>query len=375
MLSAMGERVFNVAAPDYSDRRNAYFLLAKTIVLVGHRLLVKPYVEMDPELVALKQRGGAAFLYCGLHKSLWETSGVMAPLHLAKLPLPYIGMGDNLIKGQPFEYFSKKIGTFWVRRPSNRKEMLESARKLRDDVLSFLAYGLDVLLFPEGTRKNIPTRSRYGEFFPTAFDAVLEYERNKAAILQGNPKLSPLQMYIVPFNVDYSRVREAVEMVAPDAAKPRTLHVVDSISMLRGIGDTYITFGTPIRVADHLEKDRKELAALTRERCLELVKVLPINVASRAMLELEPGAAVEPAALHAAVHRVVEALRPYADRFRGFSLADAQAQIVSRARQMQLDFARLLPEDVPVYRLYASYIAHYLEAASLTDAAPAATTA
>lgn len=357
----MGERAFHVAAPDYSDRRNLYFFIAKHICLLGHRLLVRPHVEMDPQVVELKRNGNAAFLYCGLHKSLWETSGVMPPLYLAGVPLPYIGMGDNLVKGQPFEYLSKMIGTFWVRRPSSRKEMLESARKLRDDVLSFLAYGADVLIFPEGTRKNIPTRSRYGEFFPAVFDAVLEYERTKAGILDANPSLAGRDTYIVPFNVDYSRVREAQEMVAPDAAKPRTLHVLDSLSMLRSIGDTYISFGRPIRVADHLDQDRKQLAALTRERCLDLVKILPVNVASRAMLELEPSPVVVPGVLHEAIGRVVEALRPYADRFRGFSLGDAQAQIVRLARQVQLDFCRLSPEDERLYRLYASYIGHYFE--------------
>ena len=249
----MGERSsYPVAAPDYSDRRNAYFWTAKTIVMLGHRFLVRPHVEMDNGLVPLKRSGGAVFLYCGLHKSLWETTGTLAPLRLARVPLPYIGMGDNLVRGRLFRYLSKKVGTFFVRRPANRREMPESARKLRDDVMSFVAHGLDVMVFPEGTRKNIPTHGRYGDFFPAAFDAVLEYERNKPAILADNPGLSAREVFVVPFNVDYSRVREAEEMVWEQGAKPRTLHVLDSLSMIRNIGDTYMSYGTPIRVADHL---------------------------------------------------------------------------------------------------------------------------
>jgi hypothetical protein len=58
---------------------------------------------------------------------------------------------------------------------------------------------------------------------------------------------------------------------------------------------------------------------------------------------------------------VVDALRPYADRFRGFSLGDGESEILSRARQVQLDFRRFLPETVALYRLYASYIGHYLQ--------------
>lgn len=358
----MGELPYPVAPPDCSDRRNVYFWTAKTIVMLGHRFLVHPHVEMDQALLPLGRQAGPVFLYCGLHKSLWETSGILPPLYLAGVPLPYIGMGDNLIKGWPFEYLSKKIGAFFVRRPTNRREMLESARKLRDDVMRFIAHGHNVMVFPEGTRKNIPSHGHYGEFFPTAFDALLEYERNRPAILASNPGLAAHETFIVPFNVDYSRVREAEEMVSEKVARPRTLHLLDSLSMIRNIGDTYLSYGTPIRVADHLGLDRKGLAALARQRCLDLVKILPVNVASRAILELGPTPAVSPGALNEAVTRVVEALRPYADRFRGFRLGDAQGTIVRCAAQVQLDFRRLVPENIALYRLYASYISHYLEA-------------
>ena len=357
----MDERPYLVERPDYSDRRNVFYWIAKTIAMLGHRFLVHPHVEMDEEILALKRRGGPVFLYCGLHKSLWETSGVLPPLLLAGLPIPYVGMGDNLVRGRLFQNLSKKIGAFLVRRPSNRREMAASARRLRDDVLSFAAHGLDVMVFPEGTRKNIPERARYGDFFPAAFDAVLEYERSKRAILASNPTLVEHEIFVVPFNVDYSRVREAEEMVWQDGAKPRTLHVLDSFSMIRNIGDTYLSYGRPIRVADHLDKDRKALAALVRERCLDLVKILPVNVASRAILELEPAPTVSSDALHEAIRRVVEALRPYADRFRGFRLEDAQATIVRCATQVHVDFRRLVPENIALYRLYASYISHYIE--------------
>jgi 1-acyl-sn-glycerol-3-phosphate acyltransferase len=360
------ERPYLVAPPDYSDRRNPVFWTAKTLALLGHRFLTHPHVEMHDEINALKHRSGPVFLYCGLHKSLWETSGVLAPLHIEGVPLPWVGMGDNLVHGALFRYLSKKIGTFFIRRPSNRREMLESARKLRDDVLSFLAHGLDVLVFPEGTRKNIPAQGRYGDFFPAAFDAALEYEHSKGAILASNPALVEREIFVVPFNVDYSRVREAEEMVGQEGGKPRTLHVLDSFSMIRHIGDTYISYGRPIRVADHLNLDRKGLAALARQRCLELVKILPVNVASCAILELEPAPAVSPTALHEAVRRVVEALRPHADRFRGFVPGDALESIVRRAAQVHVDFRRLAPENIALYKLYASYIAHYMETAPAT---------
>ncbi len=357
----MAERRYAIAPPDHSDRHNPFFWTAKNIALLGHRFLAHPHIEMAEEVRALKRRVEPVLLYCGLHKSLWETTGVLPPLYLEGIPLPYTAMGDNLVHGKLFRYLSKQVGTFFVQRPANRREMLESARKLRDDVMSFLAHGLDVMAFPEGTRKNIPSHGRYGEFYPAIFDAALEYERNKPAILEANPGLVAHEVFVVPFNVDYSRVREAEEMVRAKGAKPRTLHVLDSISMIRHIGDTYISYGRPIRVADHLELDRKGLAALARRRCLDLVKILPVNVASRAILELEPAPEVPPPALHEAVQRVVERLRPFADRFRGFRPGDAQDTIVQRAAQVHVDFRRLLPENIPLYRLYASYILHYLE--------------
>jgi hypothetical protein len=215
------------------------------------------------------------------------------------------------------------------------------------------------MIFPEGTRTSIPKHGRHGVFFPAAFDGVLEYQRNRDAILASNPDLTARESYIVPFNVDYSRIREAHELVGEQGTRPRTLRVIDSLSMIRNIGDTYLTYGQPIRVADHLDLDRKGLAALCRERCLDLVKILPVNVASHALLE--SGDDASPTALAAAIRRVVGALRPHADRFRGFAPDDDGDTIIARARQARLDFRRLRPATRPLYTLYASFIGHYLE--------------
>lgn len=358
----MGERALSIARPDYSDRRNVYFFVAKWICLISHRVLVRPHIEMHEDVLSLKRCGGAVFLYCGLHKSLWETSGVLPPLHLARLPLPYVGMGDNLVKGKIFQAISKKVGTFLVRRPGSRREMLSSARRLRDDVLSFIAHGLDVLLFPEGTRKNIPSLGHYGDFFPAAFDALLEYERNRDLIRANSTGAAAYETYAVPFNVDYSRVREAREMAGKAGSKPLTLHVFDAFSMIRGIGDTYISFGKPIRVADHVDLDRKGLAALCRRSCLDLVKILPVNVASHALLQLPAGSKLTPDTLGPAIRSTIESLRPFAKRFRGFSTADDWSDVIRRATAVPLRLERV-PEDVALYRLYAAYIRHYLDPA------------
>jgi 1-acyl-sn-glycerol-3-phosphate acyltransferase len=358
----MNGNEYVLAPPEYSNRRNLVFLIAKSIAVLAHRRLAQPHLEMDEEILRLRRQDGTVFFYVSLHKSLWETSGALVPIYEAGLPVPYVGTGDNLIHGRFFQGLTKRVGTFLIMRPGNRKEMLESARKLRDDILGFLAQGLDVMVFPEGTRKNVPTRGAYGEFFPATFEPVLEYERNKERICAANPGLRRLDAYIVPFNVDYSRVREAHEMVDRHAGTPQTLHVFDSLSMIRNIGDTYLSYGKPMRVAERVGLHRKELAAECRQRCLDLVKILPINVTCVALLRLDPAAAFSVALLEAGVCRVVEDLRPYQDRFRGFTLEDPPAEIIRRARQHSLDVGRFVPEDMPFYRLYAGYVRHYLEA-------------
>jgi 1-acyl-sn-glycerol-3-phosphate acyltransferase len=349
-----------LAEPDHSDRRNAFYWTARVIARLAQRLLATVHVDLDPEIARLRKGGGVALFYVGLHRSLWETSGVLVPLYEAGLPVPYVGMGDNLVHGRVFQAISKRIGTFLIQRPSGRRAMIESGRRLRSDIIGFLVRGMDVLLFPEGSRKAIARHGTYGDFFPAAFEPVLEYERNKSRICAANPGLRPLDLYIVPVNVDYSQVREERELVSAASAKPQTLHVFDSFSMLRSIGDTYITYGPPIRVADRLHLDRKALAAECRARCMDLVRILPVNVASLAMLELDAAGEFSSGALEAAVARNVARLGPHAARFRGFTPADPPAEILRRARRGSRRFDRLAADDLPVYRLYAGYIRHYL---------------
>jgi len=361
----MNDKDYVLPLPETKDRRNLVFLVAKTIALIADRLLATPRAEFDEELLRVRRQPDSVFFYVGLHRSLWETSGTIVHLHKAHLPLPFVGMGDNLIHGRFFQGLAKRVGLFLIRRPSSRGDMLESARRLRGDVLAYLARGLDVLLFPEGTRTNVAKRHTYGDFFPAAFDALLDYERNKERICSANPGLTPREMYIVPLNVDYSQVREAQELVDHGAGRPTTLHVFDSLSMIRHIGDTYLSFGKPMRVADLLDLDRKRLAAESRRQCLELVKILPINVACLAMLRLDATVPFSQAVLEEAVREVVKTLAPRADRFRGFSPTDEPGAILRRARQRQLGFERFDPELEPLYRLYADYVRHYLPAPAL----------
>jgi hypothetical protein len=122
-----------------------------------------------------------------------------------------------------------------------------------------------------------------------------------------------------------------------------------------------VAYGQPARVSEFLALDRKELAAECRRRCLDLVKILPVNVASTAMLSLDASVPFSRAGLEAAVQRTVAALSPHAARFRGFSPDDPPAAILHRARRAQCTFDELRPGEAPLHRLYAAYIQHYLE--------------
>lgn len=341
-------------------RRGSVFFFARSISNWGFRRLTKVHVEFEEDLIPLKNSNGV-FLYTGLHKSLWETTGVLSALHHNGLPIPLVGMGDNLIKGKFFISLAKRTGSlFLVKRGKTRREIVESAQMLKNYILSLAAYGRDTLLFPEGTRKSIPTTGKYGKFFPTAFDALLEYEKQKEDILATNPKLKPHDLYIIPFNTDYSRIREAYELTGYNSHIPRTLKVWDSLKMLKNIKDVYISFGKPIKVTDHIEKSRKELSVMVREECLKLVKILPVNIVSLAIVDaININDLKEETILNKIKTRINE-LKHLSDRFRGFSPEDDPASVLSMVSEYNSDFKDITEQKVPVYKLYANYINHYL---------------
>lgn len=331
---------------------------ARFISNTGYRILSRTHVENPVNLKALKKEK-AVFLYTGLHKSLWETTGVLSSIHFQGLPIPYTGMGDNLVKGKFFQGLAEKAGVFLVKRPKTRREVIESSKKLLDYIVHYMTYGIDVSIYPEGTRRNIPEEGRYGNFFPTAFEAVLEYEKNKESILAENKKLVPHDAYVVPFNVDYSKIREDFEYIKSTSGKPRTLHIFDSLKMLKPLGDLYVSFGQPVKVADWVNKSRKELATYTRERCLELVKILPINIAARAVLDTHTEGPLETGKILDYIALNLKQLEPFRDRFRGFQPGDSPADILAKVAKYQPPFRDIKEENIPFYRLYAGYINHY----------------
>ena len=343
------------------DKRNKLiYSIAKFFAIWGYKHLAKPHEEIHDDIKRLKDKK-AVFLYTGLHKSLWETTGVITSLHLNNFPIPFVGMGDNLVRGKFFQNLVKKTGVFLIKRANVRRDIVKSAESLKKTILNFIVHNTDILIFPEGTRKNISRKGKYGDFFPAAFEAMLEYERNKKEILKSNKKLLDLQIYIVPFNVDYSKIREDAEIIKESKNTPQTLHIIDSFKMLKNLGDIYITIGKPISVSANIEKNRKELAKYTREKCLDLVKILPINIVSRSILDSYNNGKIEYKKLPYNISKNIKKLEIYKDRFKGFSIKDKPQYIINSLNRNEIKFKKIDVKNLAVYELYSNYISHYFE--------------
>jgi len=349
---------------EIASRKNFTFRTARFFSTWGLKHLSIPHIEIEPELTELKKEN-SVFLYTGLHKSLWETTGVLSALYLSGLEIPFAGMGDNLIKGKFFHKLARKAGVFVIKRAKNRREILESAKQLKEYIISFLAQAVDVMVYPEGTRKNIPERGRYGDFFPTVFEATLEYEKNKKEIVAQENDLAVHNSYIIPFNVDYSHVREAKEMVENIGGKPRTLHILDSLSMIANVGHTFISFGKPIKVSDNLDKNRKELSLKVRKECLDLVKILPINLVAQSFVSCYERMSekniteIDDSCILESIKRNMDKLKDFKESFRLFSLDDSPVEIWEMVKKSEPHFRTLEFHNIRLYRLYANYIEHY----------------
>ncbi|MCU0285829.1 MAG: hypothetical protein MUF15_05470 [Acidobacteria bacterium] len=351
--------MFGLTKEEIAHRDLLVFLWAKFVSNTGYLFFSRPHLENPYDLKKLKKEK-AVFLYTALHKSLWETSGVLSSIYLQKLPIPYVGMGDNLVKGKFFQRLASKTGAFLVKRPQTRKDVIESSQKLKQFIIYYLAHGIDVSIYPEGTRRNIPDKREYGNFFPTAFEAVLEYEKNKEKILAEYKGLEAHDLYIVPLNVDYSKVREDYEIIRELEGKPHTLHILDSLKMIRHIGDVYISFGEPIKISDRLDQNRKELAVYTREKCLELVKILPINIVSWAILKAYDAGRLDRDKILDCIRENIDKLSIFKDRFRGFTPGENAGDILAKVAKYEKMFRNISSIHLPFYRLYADYIHHYI---------------
>ncbi len=322
---------------------------AVLLLRLGLRFLSRTHAEIPPRLFTL-QRQGYRFLYVGLHKSLWETSGVQTVLHRNRLTVPYAAMGDNLVRGRFFQAIAKRMGVFLVKRAVGRQGLLESAAALKGEIKAHLREAIDVIIYPEGTRKNIPQFGRYGIFFATVFEAALELN-------QEGEKIA-----LVPVNVDYSHVREDHEMLKANEKHPRTLHMLDSLNMLSHLDDIFVSLGEPIMLSDR-QWNRKSLAAYCHQACLDLIKILPINVVAWAIYSLHQKADLDVASLYREIEANIRVLAPYQERFRGLSLESQGIELFEQVAKKRREFkfwAGKKSDQLSLFKLYRDYIGHLI---------------
>jgi len=311
----------------------------------GIRYLSHTHDEISPKMKSLKKEG-FRFLYTGLHKSLGETTGVQAVLQRNQYKVPYAAMGDNLIRGRFYQAIAKRSGLFLVKRATGRQGLLESAASLKSAIKAHIESGIDVIVYPEGTRQNIPQFGRYGTFFTAAFEAAVE-------LSQSGQKLA-----LVPVNIDYSHVREDKEMLYSASRHPRTLHVLDSLKMLSHLGDIYVSIGDPV-VPDSEQWNRKTLAARLHQDCLNLIKVLPVNVISWAIYTLRQQSIIDNERLYREIEKNIEHLAPYQERFRNFNTQSRGKELYQELVQKRKEFNRWSEENENLskfFKLYRDYI-------------------
>jgi hypothetical protein len=131
--------------------------------------------------------------------------------------------------------------------------------------------------------------------------------------------------------------------------------------MIKKIREVYISVGKPIKVAEHLDKNRKELAVYTREKCLDLVKILPINIVARAILDSVDNDRIRSDKIEENIAGNIQKLSALSERFRDFSIDDHPGDILEKVTKYETVFQPkyLNIENLPLYRMYANYIGHY----------------
>jgi hypothetical protein len=156
-------------------------------------------------------------------------------------------------------------------------------------------------------------------------------------------------------NVDYSHLIELKDFMRQQN-QTYTFQVKDSGNWRKTfIGEVYISFGKPVLVKS--DDDRKELAYKTREICLDLVKIQPINILSSAIVQLQPqhNEDITQQRIYESIDDVLCKLEKHHDKYRGFSARRSPEEIMTLSN-IDIDV-----ELLAGYNIYSNNIAHYLK--------------
>lgn len=261
-------------------------------------------------------------IYSGLHKSMWETIGIPVILDMKKVKVPYIVVAKTLI-GTPFRSITEHLGIIFVDTNNKIKGSIDMLEKIPEILKKH-----DILIFPEGTRTKT---GLINDFSTPIFDIAKKYSENQ-------------ETYIIPFNVDYNIVNDARDrIVSTKKYKFMTHHLLYWFKDLENI---YVTFGKPIRVRNF--ENRKKLKEYTKEESSQLVKILPINIYSKAISIL--GKDFKEYELIRKINDLLIDLNPHKSKFREFKTIDDIVKSIKTTN-----------DDLRIYSLYGNYINHYFD--------------
>ncbi len=337
-----------------------------------------------------------AILYVSSHKSLWETIGVPYATSWHGGYTPHVIIGSNLFKKRHeklvhTEYITfknilsgKTLRDLWRGKIVNPKKVLfsELMNKLynaitgvggvivdreknpiidsynfSNNVREILKKGNSLLLFPDGSRSRT---GHYKEFKSAGFQGVID------AI--GND----VDVYVVPMAIDYTRIVELEKTSHTQSSfltskSAYTFEFKDIKNFMITYHDIYLSFGTPIHVnlLNYKEDNfRKTFAKSALNECMNLVKILPVNIVSEAMVRTlskyenltykSDYFSVPMSDLYNNLHSVLSELSIHKDKFRKVDTSDLDKIIIES--RLDLD-----PRNIDSYKLYSNQIAHYLK--------------
>lgn len=290
------------------------------------------HIDMPGELSNLIHSNDRAIMFVSSHKSLWETIGIPYAINRYGGDIPYIVAGSNLLKGVSF--LTKRIGI--INSERGKKKSFRSPLQLKAKMNYALLRGNQLLIFPENGRTRT---GLVDKFSGTATSSAVEVSKY-------------IDTYIVPVNVDYSDMNFKAEASLLKAKKAYTFRLHHALYWIKHMEDIFISFGNPIKISPADNKD--ELNDYVRNQCMNLVKILPINIVSEAATRaLTNNNQLSNEVICEYIRQELIELVPHKERFRIFDPNSKPMVII------KLSGTPLLRELDKVYNLYAGYIHHY----------------
>jgi 1-acyl-sn-glycerol-3-phosphate acyltransferase len=298
--------------------------------------------------------GKSDCIYASLHKSLWETIGIPYVLDREHLPIPYIVMGNNLVKGSIFVKPLTRLGVIVSEREATIKDKKNkvvknasasacesSSKNLIEKISYVLNDNNSVLVFP------FDGRSKDGRIKSIKTTAI------QAAIITDSP--------IIPVDVDYFQLNEEQEFIEY-AGKSYTFKLNHVFRWaFKNFGDISVNFGKPI-IPSQMPFDRRDLGKYVREQCMDLVKIYSRNVVAYSMMQED--VKNNPDKLNNTIKQTLDKLSNQlnqsinqSNKFVDFNLNGNLDNLVD-----ELIFkAKLADKDPKAIKIYGNNIIHYVE--------------